>query len=508
MAGWFARDPIEFILVALVVVSIPVALVIYLWSRIQARRDPIEPRKELVVRHLLGKGFVLSDTGGMVIWPVDPDLEMTHELLGILKGTSQDEAEARARMVECYDRMGLCGIVGRHIVMLHTNIRSGGPNTLVLWVYLDQINARMGYDANLDLCTVAGGEGPEEGAERFDSGHVGFDSFFVKRQASFEAVKRFQDAADRLDGVARFASSWGPRTSFVGVTRHIRLHLAAYEVLYAPDPVKSLDDLMEAASRLAETFEAVLDPSFVGTRPDWLDRPVFVRVQMLGRCPRCNAGMPINGPVARQQCHGCLESVTIDGSVWKLLAAPYEDFLEREGEVSHGWGDDSMRLKWKVDHPTCPKCAAGLPVDLVQIGTTGIVRCPGCGAGLSTFPAPGWLREAVPGVEQVYGAEGMPKGDDAPKVDRPTKTPTVMTCPGCGGSLALAAESERTVRCEYCGVDVLLPDEIMTKLHPVRTSETWWIRYAAPLPAAKSPDGQPATSQDHRKRVPIPMVSE
>jgi hypothetical protein len=52
-----------------------------------------------------------------------------------------------------------------------------------------------------------------------------------------------------------------------------------------------------------------------------------------------------------------------------------------------------------------------------------------------------------------------------------------MTCPQCGAALHLTAESQRTTTCQFCHVDVFLPDELWRCLHPVKVVQPWWVRF-------------------------------
>lgn len=52
-----------------------------------------------------------------------------------------------------------------------------------------------------------------------------------------------------------------------------------------------------------------------------------------------------------------------------------------------------------------------------------------------------------------------------------------MTCPQCGAALHLTAGSQRTTSCQFCNVDVFLPDDLWRRLHPVKVVQPWWVRF-------------------------------
>ncbi|MBW2702725.1 MAG: hypothetical protein JRF33_18040 [Deltaproteobacteria bacterium] len=491
MAGWFERDPEEFIVTMVFLLILLAIGIAFLVSYIRAKRNPVEPKQEKVVRHLLDKGFLVCDVGGMVLWPLDLELEETRALRAIIKDPDSVPEEVQMKLVACYQDKALCGLVSEHVVRFSKKGREmfsieEGPARVELWVYLDRLNDHLEFPSKLALERHCSAD-PDDGAKPFDSGHEGFDNFFPNRAASKWAVKVFQSAGDKLDCVTRFASKWAERLDYARISRHIRLGLPAGAVLDAEEPSRVLDELIKDAIELAETLESVLDPSFVSPEHCWVDRPIYARLELLGSCPKCAAGMPLNGPTQSMRCHKCFHEKALGADMWDMLKYPLDDFLQGEGGISTGWGKNSTKLDWRVMVPTCAECGAELPVDSVEVGTTGVVRCTGCEAETPTCPPPAWLVEAAPGLEQLYAAEGMSETTDgkALEVDQDANKPIGMTCPGCAGGLMTTVESERTITCEYCGLEVFLPDALWQKLHPAKATKAWWARYAAPLP----PDG-------------------
>lgn len=452
------------------------------------------PSQEKIVRHLLGKGFVCCDTGGMYVWPLDLELKETRSMRLLLQKTDPDPKTDHASFVKCYQESGLLGLLDKHLVRFSQGQKGmfstdDVSSSIDIWVYLDQLNSHKGFDAKLKLETWEDDDDElEDGAQAFDSGHEGFDAFFPRRVGTPRAAKLFQQAHGALDGITGFAERWKDRLDFVRVNRHVKIRLPAKELFGAEDLVGELDSLMRDALDLGKAFEAVLAPSFQATKHAWVDGPIYARVEMMASCPKCNAGMPLNAPVLKGKCSNCLTENTFDEDLWDLLATPMEDFLEGEGTVSTQFGSSGgTTLTWRVTRPVCRKCGAELLVDDVKVGTRGTVHCSACDWEIPTFPAPDWLSKVVSGVEQVYSEE-MPfdAGDArAAHIDEEISKPVLMACPSCGGSLALTADSERSTTCEYCGVNVFLPDSLWLQLHPVNKTRAWWVRYAPPLPAVE-----------------------
>ncbi|MBW2263599.1 MAG: hypothetical protein JRG91_16680 [Deltaproteobacteria bacterium] len=124
------------------------------------------------------------------------------------------------------------------------------------------------------------------------------------------------------------------------------------------------------------------------------------------------------------------------------------------------------------------KCEKELSVDDVPVGSLDDVICPACGHGNTTYPAPEWLGDALPSARQVYCGERPAAAGDAAVLDVDDGAkPVILSCPQCKGSLKVSSRSDRLVPCEYCGSDVYLPDDLWKRLHPVKTSSTWYVRF-------------------------------
>jgi len=202
-------------------------------------------------------------------------------------------------------------------------------------------------------------------------------------------------------------------------------------------------------------------------------------------CSRCGQPLPLNGPQLEVECAACGHVSRFGPERWKSLLEDLDNDYD-----DYGWADSSSSTVMTGDGtfnvqegrqlPHCPSCHKAIPSYGIEVGTDTDLTCPKCGATVTTFPAPDWLREAMPSARQLYGAERVagsaPPG--AVEVETPEAArPVVMQCPQCGGTLKVTAESERLVPCSYCDVDVYLPDDLWRRLHPVKTANRWMVRF-------------------------------
>ena len=201
----------------------------------------------------------------------------------------------------------------------------------------------------------------------------------------------------------------------------------------------------------------------------------YCSLRILDKCPHCGAGLPVNGLLDTVLCGNCQKETNLRAGYWKaVLEDPDNDYATGGGSYSLNFETD---VRWKAERPACAKCGHELPVNDVPPGSMEDVACPSCGHGNSTYPAPEWLGDALPSARQVYcGERPAGEGTGELEVDDGAK-PVILSCPQCKGALKVTSRSDRLVPCEYCGSDVYLPNDLWKRLHPVKTSSTWYIRY-------------------------------
>lgn len=209
----------------------------------------------------------------------------------------------------------------------------------------------------------------------------------------------------------------------------------------------------------------------------------YRQVQILTICPKCNAGVPVNGPHAKLTCTNCLDGVTIEPEDWLALLQDADDDAVSESTI-----DSRHTIHLRSAEPACPGCETPLDVESLEPGSRKSWSCPKCGRELNTFPPPAWLAnlprpeyftDVMPQVAQIYCAEDpeTPTGTEHTAATPEAAKPVVMRCPECGGSLKITTQQERTVVCEYCKANVFLPDALWQRLRPAKKTVSWFIRF-------------------------------
>lgn len=231
-------------------------------------------------------------------------------------------------------------------------------------------------------------------------------------------------------------------------------------------------------------------------------------------CDNCGQPVPINGPFRRIICSNCFQTAHIPADT---LAGFFSDFEEEYADYDVGEGAGGTLMGgggtfeykyWRLE-PRCNSCKAPLPKPGFETDET--ISCPKCGAAHEVYPAPQWLQELVPSVRQCFTAEReLPEGSrPEAKVDEEAAKPVVMSCPQCGGALKVTALSERILTCEYCEVDVYVPDAIWTRLHPVKTTVEWFLVFEGKPPKELEAERRRKDESEEKKALkkwkPRPM---
>ncbi len=208
-------------------------------------------------------------------------------------------------------------------------------------------------------------------------------------------------------------------------------------------------------------------------------------------CGRCGQPAPINGPLRCVDCAACHTPVQIPPDV---LSGIMNDFEEdhpafekgegRSGTIMSGAGTFTYGC-YSLD-PRCSSCGAAFPEFDADADMT--TSCVSCGTPMEVYPAPKWLSDIVPSAVQCVSVERERDGDARPGVqpDEESKNPVVMSCPQCGGALTVTGGSERILKCVYCSVDVYIPDAVWARLHPVKKTAEWFIRFEGKTPSQRA----------------------
>lgn len=212
-------------------------------------------------------------------------------------------------------------------------------------------------------------------------------------------------------------------------------------------------------------------------------------------CPHCGNPVVVNGPLSRPVCSSCSKEVEIPPDVWQSIIG---DYLNDYDETEPGSGNEGtlmsggLTLKYTCIRlpppaPACPKCETAWDLESVENGANRDMVCGRCGHASPVYPAPSWLREAVPPCMEVFFAERESDSDAAGTRIEPGEgaaKPIALSCPQCGGGLLVTGDCERTMPCRFCGVDVYLPDGVWLRLHPAKVAKFWMIRFEGGLSKA------------------------
>ncbi len=233
--------------------------------------------------------------------------------------------------------------------------------------------------------------------------------------------------------------------------------------------------------------------------------------KIMTNCGSCGLPVPVNGPMRRITCTSCFNDVNIESETltgfFENLQEEYENLNEGEGmESTLMGGDGTFKYTYYRLAPHCSSCKGELQE--IPADTDGTVSCVKCGAGNETFPAPAWLKEAMPSVLQIICAEreeGTSRKAVA-AVDNEGAGPVAMNCPQCGGSLIITGSSTRITKCGYCSIDVYVPDAIWLRLHPVKIAGEWYVRFEI-VPLVDKASVKNANDETKRKAAKKVSVS-
>lgn len=205
--------------------------------------------------------------------------------------------------------------------------------------------------------------------------------------------------------------------------------------------------------------------------------------KVIATCTSCGNPVVVNGPLAGPSCPSCRKELEIPPDVWESIIGDYigdyhgtEPGSGNEGTLmSGGLTLRYTSIKLPPPDPACPACEENWDLESVENGANRKMVCGKCGRETDTYPAPSWLRGVVQSAKQIFFAEKESEQSESP-MDAAVK-PVALSCPQCGGGLLITAESERTVPCKYCNVDVYLPDGVWLKLHPAKVAKFWMVRF-------------------------------
>ena len=201
-----------------------------------------------------------------------------------------------------------------------------------------------------------------------------------------------------------------------------------------------------------------------------------VMYELASECPKCKQPLPLNGATESVHCGACQSVVETPVALWRTILG------EATGEaagMSEGTGQNStmmlggfgLTVKATYGRLTARcECKTEYPVD--ELATElesgdGRIFCGGCGKQASVRRAPAWFAEVHPAVVGlVRETHASDTAGEKPESVR-------FHCYHCGASMPLEGK-ERSVTCQYCNNDLMVPDEIWVRLHPMATVQRWF----------------------------------
>lgn len=197
------------------------------------------------------------------------------------------------------------------------------------------------------------------------------------------------------------------------------------------------------------------------------------------QCRKCGDTLPVNCAAELFICLRCKTKNVVPQILWSKLITKY--LIEATGmEMNEdSWADGyihpvgAYRLTFGRCELICKDCGSELNAkDVFEIAEKGEENftCSSCGSIQSVRKPPEWFRQIVPHSLLIVG-ETIPY---VPPVKLKRDTAVSFHCYHCGASLKLDGSS-RTIKCNYCGNDLTIPDEIWRKFHHVLTSHRWFV---------------------------------
>jgi hypothetical protein len=203
------------------------------------------------------------------------------------------------------------------------------------------------------------------------------------------------------------------------------------------------------------------------------------------QCPKCDAWVPLPGPLLRLHCDKCQTDFELKRRLWfRLLRDVYAEigFRLEDGQGYNAEAVERYAVKalYGRQRPVCLGCGEAItPAE--DAAAAYDHTCSRCEATTRVTPPPAWLANALTPPRWLLNAEIQEeKGTESSEKEGEKKeaaaSPVAFTCPQCAGSL-LVDGRDRMIRCNYCGVDVYLPDELWFRLHPARKKRRWFVVY-------------------------------
>ena len=198
-------------------------------------------------------------------------------------------------------------------------------------------------------------------------------------------------------------------------------------------------------------------------------------------CPRCGQSVPINGPFRKLYCSSCSECFAIPNETITGFLSDFEEDSPgmKSGQGSGGTmigGGGTFKYGYWLLAPRCSGCKTSLTLPEFEKDTE--TACA-CGRSYQVYPAPEWLRVAIPSARQIVSFQREMTEDDpaGSMISESSEELVVMSCPQCGGALSVGTGNDRIMKCGFCGSEVYIPAAVWARLHPARKTEEWFVLF-------------------------------
>ncbi len=206
---------------------------------------------------------------------------------------------------------------------------------------------------------------------------------------------------------------------------------------------------------------------------------ISVGLTFTSECPHCRNPLPINQASEITLCANCNQNVSTPADLWEYLVAKRINESIAMKPETDSWATSinasigTSRLTFGNLAPRCGECGGFLSLEsLFERAKEGDRKfsCSGCGAISSVRVPPPWFGAVTPYAVLLVGEAAPEGGGDFTNISEGIS----IRCYHCGGPLPLDG-SKRTVKCSHCGQDLIVPDDIWQRLHPVAAARTWYI---------------------------------
>lgn len=210
-----------------------------------------------------------------------------------------------------------------------------------------------------------------------------------------------------------------------------------------------------------------------------------IAIELRTDCAACGQPLPMNAFADGFTCAACGRRTAFDDQRWTELL---EDCVDEVGDLAAGEGTQrtimsasgTFHLMFGNQEPRCGACKTTIPDAAAELAPRGFTMCVGCGARITLRTAPPAL--AALGVVLVIGEAADQLGGHGGAAPA-ASAPVVLYCAHCQAPLSVDG-SARMVKCQYCAVDVYLPDAVWSRLHPVEQVARWYLGLGSAADAA------------------------